>query len=370
MQTTLESRSNSNWQKGLVFAPFFLWGTAMVVMKGVMPQTQPLFVGGMRLLPAGLILLLVAALTGREPLRGWRAWGWVALFGLVDGTLFQGFLVEGLARTGAGLGSVLIDSQPLAVALMAFWLYGERIGRWGWLGLALGVFGISLIGLPDSFLRTLLSGQWTLETLPETLQFTGGEWLMLMAALSMAVGTILIRPVCRYVDPVVATGWHMVLGSVPLFGLSTGLETEVWQHLNWHGWLGITYMALLGSAAAYGLFFYYAAQGNLTTLSSLTFLTPVFALLFGKVFLAEALTNLQWGGVGLTLISIYLVNQREILAERSNEGPSQTLASEHASEPVMRPQLAEASSENLLPLEPLAERRPLESALSTSSEQD
>ncbi|MFM7326305.1 MAG: EamA family transporter, partial [Nodosilinea sp.] len=42
-------------------------------------------------------------------------------------------------------------------------------------------------------------------------------------------------------------------------------------------------------------------------------LTPVFALLFGNLFLAERLTALQWLGVGLTLVSIYLINQRQTL---------------------------------------------------------
>ncbi|MFO0148121.1 MAG: EamA family transporter, partial [Microcystis sp.] len=54
-----------------------------------------------------------------------------------------------------------------------------------------------------------------------------------------------------------------------------------------------------------------AAKGNLTSLSSLTFLTPVFALRFGNLFLGEMLSVLQWVGVSLTLVSIYLINQRE-----------------------------------------------------------
>ncbi|MBE9182082.1 DMT family transporter, partial [Oculatella sp. LEGE 06141] len=98
----------------LLIAPFFLWGTAMVAMKGTIPQTTPLFMAGIRLVPAGLLILLVALFTDRKQPQGWRAWLWIALFGLVDGALFQAFLAEGLVRTGAGLGSVMIDSQPLA----------------------------------------------------------------------------------------------------------------------------------------------------------------------------------------------------------------------------------------------------------------
>ncbi len=301
----------------LLISPFFLWGTAMVAMKGVIPTTTPMFMAGVRLVPAGFLVLLVARLMGRRQPQGWKAWLWILLFALVDGTLFQGFLAEGLVRTGAGLGSVMIDSQPLAVAILSLWLFQEQIGFWGWLGLAIGVVGISCIGLPDGWIWGLLH--------PDTMQasamgvdalFQSGEWLMLLAALSMAVGTVLVRWVCRYSDPVVATGWHMILGGLPLFGVSAVWESHQWVNIDVSGWMALSYSTVFGSAIAYGLFFYFASSGSLTSLSSLTFLTPVFALLFGNLFLHEVLSPIQSMGVGLTLVSLYLINQRDVLAEK------------------------------------------------------
>jgi drug/metabolite transporter (DMT)-like permease len=327
----------------LLIAPFFLWGTAMVAMKGVIPNTTPFFMAGVRLAPAGLLVLGAAAWMGRPQPVGWKAWLWIVLFALVDGTLFQGFLAEGLVRTGAGLGSVMIDSQPLAVALLALWLFGERIGFWGWLGLGSGVLGISLIGLPDEWILGFLHDisvwletvwTWLLGTSPSqeitlTIQpvaidlehlvqrlFQSGEWLMLLAALSMAAGTVMMRAVCRYADPVAATGWHMVLGGIPLFVISAWQESAQWQHLTLENWFSLSYATIFGSAIAYGLFFYFASSGSLTSLSSLTFLTPVFALLFGNLLLSEVLTPVQWSGVALTLVSIYLINQRDTLAAK------------------------------------------------------
>jgi len=311
----------------LLIAPFFLWGTAMVAMKGVMPHTTPLFVAVVRLVPAGVLVLLAAALMGKQSPQGWKAWLWISLFALVDGTLFQGFLAEGLAKTGAGLGSVMIDSQPLAVAILCLWLFQEQIGFWGWLGLVIGLAGISLIGLPDGWILGLFH--------PENVQvatgieqlFQGGEWLMLLAALSMAVGTVLVRWVCRYVDPIVATGWHMILGGLPLLAISAATESEQFVNIDVSGWMALGYSTIFGSAIAYGLFFYFASSGSLTSLSSLTFLTPVFALLFGNLFLGEVLNPLQSMGVGLTLVSIYLINQRDTLTEKLHKMRSHDKAS-------------------------------------------
>jgi len=318
----------------LLIAPFFLWGTAMVAMKGVIPHTTPLFMAGVRVLPAGLLILLAAVAMGRSQPQGWKAWGWISLFGLVDAALFQGFLAEGLVRTGAGLGSVMIDSQPLAVALMARFLFGERVGGFGWLGLLFGVVGISLLGLPEGVIQSALHGSLSPDLGASLLHdlFQNGQWLMLMAALSMAVGTVMMGYVSRHADPVAATGWHMVLGGIPLFVLSALGETNQWQQLGWTDWMAMSYSTVFGSAIAYGLFFYFAASGNLTSLSSLTFLTPVFALLFGNLFLAEVLNPVQWVGVGLTLVSIYLINQREVLAARFQPAAVEKAATSLAAE--------------------------------------
>lgn len=316
----------------LLIAPFFLWGTAMVAMKGVIDSTTPLFLATLRLIPAGILVLIVAALLGRKQPQSWQGWAWIGSFALIDGTLFQGFLAEGLQRTGAGLGSVMIDSQPIAVALMARFLFQETVGPLGWLGLGLGIVGISLLGLPDDWILQTISslntalagGHWpSPSNVFITPSITGaellativehGEWLMLLAALSMAVGTVMIAYVARHVDPVVATGWHMILGGLPLLGLSAYTEVNQWQGITTPGWLAIIYSTIFGSAIAYGVFFYLAAKGNLTSLSALTFLTPVFALAFSTVLLSENLTMVQWSGVGFTLVSIYLVNQRDVI---------------------------------------------------------
>ena len=289
----------------------------MVVMKSVLPQTSPFFLAAVRLIPAGILLLAVAHGLGRPQPQTWRSWLWIALFALVDGTLFQGFLALGLVRTDAGLGSLLIDSQPLAVAVLAALLYQERIGLVAIGGLLLGILGISIIGLPADLLNALLAGDFT--TVWQGGIFTLGEWFMLGASLSMAVGTILIRPVVRNADPVIATGWHMVLGGLPLLAVSALSEQSQWQDLSAWGWLGMAYMTIMGSAIAYGLFFFFASSGSLTTLSALTFSTPIFALLFGNIFLAESLTTAQWIGVVLTLTSIYLVSARDLFKAKSSD---------------------------------------------------
>jgi drug/metabolite transporter (DMT)-like permease len=295
----------------LMLLPFALWGTAMAAMKPLLPAAGPLPVATLRLLPAGAVLLLAAWLMGR-PLRVHRAdWPWLLTFALVDGSLFQGLLARGLVETGAGLGSVLIDSQPLLVALLARSLFGEAINPVGWLGLLLGLLGILCLGLPPALLR-----HWWLDG-PAVLDqraWSHGELWMLAAAVAMAVGTVLCRYAARHSDPVAVTAWHMLLGGGPLLLLAEapalaagGPWLPAWTAGQW----GLmAYASLLGSALAYGLFFWFASRGDLTGFTALTFLTPVFAVLCGVVWLQESLAPLQWLGAALALGSVLLINRR------------------------------------------------------------
>jgi drug/metabolite transporter (DMT)-like permease len=298
----------------LMILPFALWGTAMAAMKPLLTGGSPWAVATLRLLPAGGVVLLAAVLLGRSLRIDPADWPWLLAFALVDGSLFQGLLARGLGQTGAGLGSVLIDSQPLLVALLARSLFGEAINPVGWLGLLLGLVGILCLGLPGPVLR-----HWWLEG-PAALDqsaWSHGELWMLAAAVAMAVGTVLCRYAARRSDPVAITGWHMVLGGLPLLLLAeapalagSGPWLPAWSPLQW----GLmAYATLLGSALAYGLFFWFASSGDLTGFTALTFLTPVFAVLCGVVWLEERLLPLQWLGAALALGSVLLINRRQQL---------------------------------------------------------
>jgi hypothetical protein len=63
----------------------------------------------------------------------------------VAGRMLQGFLALGLEKTSAGLGSVIIDSQPITVAILAALFLGETLSAVGIGGLAIGVVGLLLL---------------------------------------------------------------------------------------------------------------------------------------------------------------------------------------------------------------------------------
>ncbi len=297
----------------LMVLPFALWGTAMTAMAPLVQSGGPFLVGSLRLLPAGVSILLVMAFLGRDLKVAKNDLGWFLVFTFIDASVFQFCLARGLMETGAGLGSVLIDSQPLMVALLARTLFGDAINPIGWIGLTVGLFGIICLGAPPQILNNwFLFGQ----VVGDSNIWNIGELWMLGAAIAMALGTVLIRFACRESNPVAVTGWHMILGSLPL--LAWHLYQREWPFFpNWDpfDWGLMAYASLFGSALAYGLFFWFASREEITSFSTLAFLTPLFALASGGVWLGERLQLVQWFGVAFVLLSVFLVSQRRRLWE-------------------------------------------------------
>lgn len=294
------------WEWAVLISPFFFWGTAMVAMKEVIPKYGPFFVSAFRTIPAGFLLVAFAASRARPFPSGLTAWLSISLFALVDAACFQGFLAEGLQRTSAGLGSVIIDSQPLTVAILASLLFGESIGIVGAAGLVLGVIGLLLLEVSALSFDSTSFSLWG-----------SGESWMLLAAQSMAIGTVMVRWVSKYSDPIMATGWHLVIGGLPLVAFSIfnhdPAVTGSLKEFTAYDVLALLYTSIFGSAVSYGVYFYSATKGSLTKLSSLTFLTPMFASIFGFIYLGETFSPLQLVGAVVTLVAIYMVNYRNVV---------------------------------------------------------
>ena len=142
-----------NWF--LMILPFALWGTSMAAMTPLVSSAGPELVASLRLFPAGILVLITTYLFKRD-LKIYRCdWKWFLVFTFVDATLFQLFLTYGISKTGAGLGSVLIDSQPLLVAILARAIFGNLINPIGWVGLLFGLGGIIFLGVPKEILENL-----------------------------------------------------------------------------------------------------------------------------------------------------------------------------------------------------------------------
>lgn len=124
----------------------------------------------------------------------------------------------------------------------------------------------------------------------------------------------------------------MIIGGAMLVGAALAADPDAFSSISGHTgpqeWVGAAYVSLLGGAASYGIFFWQASvQGNLTALSSLTFLTPVFAAASGYVALGETFTVPQLVGAAVTLGSVALINSSRPSAAPATRSRSGSMSS-------------------------------------------
>ncbi|MET0235803.1 MAG: EamA family transporter [Kibdelosporangium sp.] len=268
---------------GLAAVAPVTWGTTYLVTTELLPPDIPLLLGVIRVLPAGLLLLLI----GRALPRGdwwWRA----AVLGTLNIGAFNALLFISAYRLPGGVAATLNAVQPLLVAGIAFVLLRERPTRWrlGW-----GVAGVAGVGL------TVLRGQITFDLV--------GLLAGVAGAASMATGVVLTK---RWGRPpgtgtLAFTGWQLTAGGILLAPVAFAVEglppVPDGSALAGYAWLSI-----IGTAVAYALWFQGLSRLPVTAVSFLALLSPAVATALGWLVLGQSLTALQGAGFALALLSI------------------------------------------------------------------
>jgi len=123
-----------------------LWSSGYAAGRFALPHTGPFTLLSLRFGIAALVLLLLSLASGAPWPRGARAWGHLAVTGLLMQVLHFAGIYYGL-RQGltAGVAGLLIGLMPLATALGAHLWLAERLGRRQLLGLAGGLLGVALV---------------------------------------------------------------------------------------------------------------------------------------------------------------------------------------------------------------------------------
>lgn len=281
------SPARQAWLMLVVIAPM---AACYPAIKTGLEFAPSLRFGGLRTLVGGLSLLLVLVIR-REPL--WpeaRLARWILPLGLVATTMTFGAMFASPAYTGAGIASVLGNTQPLIIIVLAALFLSERIGWSKGLALGLGLAGVTLLALPS--LREQ-SGHPLL-----------GAMLALGASASAAVATVTVKRLRPGKDLMALTGWQLVAGSVVLLGLSAVFEPQ--ETIAWTGgFVGLLlFLALAGTALSTWLWFWLLQRSEAGRLSLYLFLVPVFGLLIAMGGFGERLNALQGGGAALILGAI------------------------------------------------------------------
>ena len=254
------------------------WGFQQILIKFAGREIPPLWQASVRMAGATALLWLWCQLRGVKlfhrdgSLRG----------GLVVGLLFAAefcLIYLGLQHTSASRLTVFLYTSPFWVAvLLPRFVPSEKLRRIQWVGLVIA-FGAVGIAFSEAFLHGSAPGQWKGDAMGLA---AGMFWgLTTLAIRTTKVATIQAEKSLFYqlsVTALVCPVLSLVLGETWSFDYSA------------LAWGSVFLQTAVGAFASYLAWMWMLRHYPATQMSTFTFLTPVFALVFGVVLLSEPLT--------------------------------------------------------------------------------
>lgn len=269
-----------------------LWGSSFLFMRLGAAEFGALPTAGLRVGLAALFLLPVFLVPGVWNDFRRRA-GHILFVGLLNSGIPFALFAFAVMNITTGLTSILNATVPLTGALVAWVWLKDRPDAWRTSGLAIGFVGVCL----------LVIGKSGFSIAPGAA--SSGQ--ALLAMLACLVATFCYGLAASFTKRHL-TGVHpLATASGSQIGAALGLALPtmwLWpaQPASMGAWGAMVAVALLCTSLAYVLFFRIIAQAGPSKALTVTFLVPVFALAYGRVFLDETIT--PWMiGCGLVIMA-------------------------------------------------------------------
>lgn len=274
-----------------------IWGFQQITIKIAGEGVSPVLQSGIRSV-VGLTLLTLWALWRRQAL--FAADGTLRM-GLLAGLLFAiefVFIYVGLAHTTASRMIVFLYTAPCLTVLGLHWAVpGERLGMRHFSGIALAFTGM-VIG----FLGGSGTGQSTWL----------GDLLGLAAAVGWAATTVLIRASgLSRISATKVLWYQLAVSALLMLPLSPLLGETGITHLTTPVLLALAYQGVIVAFASYLAWFWLLQTYLVGRLMVFSFLTPIFGVIFGVIFLSDPLTPSFLFAAACVTGGILLVNLPE-----------------------------------------------------------
>ncbi|MCU1373925.1 MAG: EamA family transporter [Actinomycetia bacterium] len=191
-------RWTGTWTAGATVLAPITWGTTYVTVTQLLPAGRPLLVAAVRVVPSGLVLLVLGAFASRWRPRG-AAWWRTAVLALFNFGLFFPLLVAAVYRLPGGVAAAVGGLQPLLVATLSWLLAGRRPRPLEAVVGTIAALGVGLVVIHPGADLDLV-----------------GLLAAVGANVSFAVGVVLTKRFPAPSNQLAATGWQLLLGGVIL----------------------------------------------------------------------------------------------------------------------------------------------------------
>jgi probable blue pigment (indigoidine) exporter len=261
-----------------------LWGTTYIVTTELLPVDRPFIAAFLRLLPAGIILVLISR---HLPKRD--EWFRIVILAILNFAIFHVLLFTAAYRLPGGLAAVVGAIQPLMMMFLIWFVDNRKPAQLALTASIVGVFGMAALLLSPSSTWDLI-----------------GILAATIGAMLMTCGVFLARRWRTDMPLLAFTGWQLLIAGVLLAPFAWFIDPPLLT-LTTKNLIGYGYLSLFGTTLAYVLWFNGIAKLSPVAVSSLGLLSPIAAVIIGWAILGQSITGFALLGLIAVLGSVLTV---------------------------------------------------------------
>jgi drug/metabolite transporter (DMT)-like permease len=299
----------------LVILLFLLFASLFTLQKDTLNYCEPFFLVGSRMLFAGAILTAYVLIRHKPKALHIKrehisALVLLAVSNIYLTNIFEIWAIKYMVSSKACL---IYSLSPFVAALVAFVVLKERLSKKKMVGMAIGFLGL----LPIIFTQTqeeLTTGTF--------LVFTLAELSIVGAVFCSVYGWIMLKKLMSeyQYSPLVANGLSMMLGG-GLALLHSYYAGEQWNPIPVTDMqpfiVNTLFMCAISNFICYNLYGYLLKRFSATFMSFAGLVTPIFASMFGFLFLQEVVTWHFYVSIVLFSLGLVIFYREETSQERS-----------------------------------------------------
>jgi drug/metabolite transporter (DMT)-like permease len=284
-----------------------VWGSAFVAIKAGLDYVPPVLFAALRYDVASVVMLAYAwwAVDRWHP-RTRADWWLVGVGGVLLIAAYHAFLFVGEQETTSAAAAVVVSLSPaLTTGFARVFLPDERLAPAGVVGLLVGLAGVVVIARPDP--ANLLA--------PDVV----GRGLVLLAAASFALGSVLTRRSRSDLPLEAMEAWSMLLGALVMHAVSAGIGESPGDVVVTAESVGaLAYLSLVASGLGFLVYFDLLDRLGPIQINLVSYVAPVFAALAGYLWLDERVSVATGAGFLLVVVGFALVKRAAVAAELRN----------------------------------------------------
>jgi len=289
---------------------YVVWGSTYLAIRYAIEGFPPLLSAGLRFAAAAVLMLGYLAVRRPAALRATRAQlATAAVSGILLLAGGNGMVTLAEQRVDSGLAALLIACVPLWIVILRL-LMRDRPGPATALGVLIGLAGVALIFLPGG------SGGTDL----------GYAALTVLAALSWAVGSLLVTLLPVPTDPLTLTTVEMAAGSLVLL-VAAAARGEFGRFAPGDApgsaWFALCYLVVFGSLIAFTAYIWLLGNAPVSIVATYAYVNPAVAVLLGALIAGERLTGSALAGGLVILAAVALVVTAESRERRRAVEPAE-----------------------------------------------